>query len=126
MVLPTLHTLNPRPYTINPEPYILIPKPRIRDPQASIIPVKQLFLNGEHLEGRDVQGYLHPPCTLHPAPYTLHPAPYTLHPTPYTLHPTPETWREGGDIGGCLHPLANHFRERVGCRVKGAGCGVWG
>ena len=30
---------------------------------------------------------LHPPCTLHPAPYILH----AVHPTPCTLHPTPYT-----------------------------------
>jgi hypothetical protein len=45
MVLPTLYTLNLTPYTINPAPYIVILKPRIRYPQASIIYVKQLFLN---------------------------------------------------------------------------------
>jgi hypothetical protein len=28
---------------------------------------------------------LHPPCTLHPAPYI-----YTLHPTPQTPHPKPQ------------------------------------
>ena len=91
MVLPTLYTLNPTTYTINPEPYVLIPKPRIRDPQDSIFSVKRSFLNSSESTwrgGRDVQGYLHPFCTLHPAPYTLHPAPYTLHPTPCTLHAT--------------------------------------